>query len=305
MSTRSFTIALAESPAVKGLFEKQGMKNPLVRRFIAGVTLREALLVAKELQDDNMKCALDLLGENVLTAEEANTATESYLEVIRQIAIFSHETYASIKLTSLGLDVSEDLCRENLKRLTNEASQRGGIFIRVDMEGSAYTSRTLDIVIQEHRRYEQIGTVIQSYLRRSDKDLETLIQEGMSVRLVKGAYAEPPEIAYPKKSDVDGAYRRQMFTLLERGIRPAIATQDEDILKVARQFIKQKNIGNDRFEFELLYGVRRDIQSTLAKDGLPVRVYVPFGHAWYPYFTRRLAERPANVGFILGNLAKG
>jgi proline dehydrogenase len=280
------------------------MNSSLVRRFVAGVTLRDALLVVKEYGDNKITGALDLLGENVLNPEEAARATDGYLEVIRQISIFSPSTHISIKLTALGLDISEQLARDNLRKLIDEARSRGGIFIRVDMEGSAYTAKTLQIVCEEHRKYENIGTVVQSYLRRTDKDLESLIKERISVRLVKGAYAEPPSIAFPKKTDVDAAYRKQMRLLLDKGHRPAIATQDETMIKIARQYIKQNNIAVHHADFEMLMGVRRDLQDKLVQDGYHVRVYIPFGIAWYPYFTRRLAERPANIWFFMRNLVK-
>src|SRR5579883_959436 len=214
MSSRSALLAIAESPLIRGFFTKRGMSNPLVRRFVAGETLQDALLVAKELQDKGILAAIDVLGENAASSQEADRATEMYLGVIKALSTFHHDAYLSIKLTALGLDVQEAVAIMNLRRLLDEAKSRGGLFICVDMESSAYTDRILDIVLSEHESYPNIGTVIQAYLRRSDSDLRTLVDNEVPVRLVKGAYAEPPHIAYPKKKDVDSAYRRQMWVLL-------------------------------------------------------------------------------------------
>ena len=295
---------MADNSGVRTFFEKQGPSNPLVRRFIAGTSLSDGLLVVKEYSAHNISCSLDILGENVLLPEEAEKSTLGYLEAIRQISIFSPRTYLSVKLTALGMDISDQLARQNLRRLTDEARLRGGIFVRIDMEGSAYTARTHQIVAEEHRAYANVGGVVQSCLRRSDRDLESLIAENVSVRLVKGAYEESPDIAYPKKADIDVAFRRQMYQLLEKGFHPALATHDEAIINIAKKFVKQHNIDPENFEFEMLHGIRNDLQTALVKEGFAVRVYVPYGVAWYPYFSRRLAERPANVGSLPKNLFK-
>jgi proline dehydrogenase len=304
MSSRSALIALAESRMIRGFFTKSGMSNPLVRRFVAGETLQDALLVAKELQDKGIASAIDVLGENVTNSQEADRATEMYLAVIKALSTFHQDAYLSVKLTAIGLDIQEAVAIMNLRRLLDEANTRGGVFICIDMESSAYTDRTLEIVNAEHENYPNIGTVVQAYLRRTDNDLRGLIENGVPVRLVKGAYAEPPHIAYSKKKDVDSAYRRQMWALLDGGVRPQIATHDPDMIHATKLFAKQKNIAPDRFEFQMLLGIRRDLQESLVKEGYKVRVYVPFGQSWYPYFTRRLAERPANFGFFLKNVAR-
>lgn len=304
MTSRSAFLSVAENPLVRGYFKRRGMSSGLVRRFVAGETLQDALLVAKELQDKGIHSVVDVLGENIMSAEEAERETEIYLSVIKALSTFYHDAHLSIKLTSIGLNIQEALAILNLRRLLDEAVARGSVFICVDMESSAYTERTLEIVTSEHQKYSNIGTVIQSYLRRSDADLNNLIANDVPVRLVKGAYAEPPHVAYQRKKDVDAAYRRQMWSLLESGNMPAIATHDEHMIAAAKTYAKQKSIPPDRFEFQMLLGVRRDLQEGLVKEGYRVRVYVPFGQSWYPYFTRRLAERPANLGFFLRNVMR-
>lgn len=302
--SRSAILAFAGNPLVRGYFAKRGMASGMVRRFVAGETLQDGLLVTKELKDNGILSVMDVLGENVLNQQEADRATEMYLLVIKALTTFYHDAALSVKLTALGLDIQEAIAIMNLRRLLDEAKERGSVFICVDMEGSAYTERTLEIVTAEHEKYPDLGTVIQSYLRRSDGDLAALIENEVPVRLVKGAYAEPPHIAYQRKKDVDAAFRRQMWSLLDSGNRPAIATHDEHMINAVKTYAKQKNIPPERFEFQMLLGVRRDLQQALVKEGYTVRVYVPFGQSWYPYFTRRLAERPANLGFFLRNLLR-
>jgi proline dehydrogenase len=302
MMSRSVLLSFAGNPLVRGYFTKRGMASGLVRRFVAGETLQDALLVTKELKDKGILSVMDVLGENVLNQQEAERATEMYLVVIKALATFYQNASLSVKLTALGLDIQEAIAIMNLRRLLDEAKERGSVFICVDMEGSAYTERTIEIVTAEHEKYQNIGTVVQSYLRRSDADLAALISNEVPVRLVKGAYAEPPHIAYQRKKDVDAAFRRQMWTLLDSGTRPAIATHDEHMINAAKVYARQKNIPSEKFEFQMLLGIRRDLQEGLVKEGCVVRVYVPFGQSWYPYFTRRLAERPANLRFFLRNL---
>ena len=238
-------------------------------------------------------------------ASEAAASTEAYIGVLTAVAEADlPPPYISIKLTALGLDLGDGLAAANLRRVLTAAQAIPGAFVRVDMEGSAYTQRTLDIVRAAHQEFANVGTVLQSYLRRTDADLAQLNAEKISVRLVKGAYAEPAEVAYPDKADVDAAYIWQMRALLKHGYHPAIASQDEAILREAKRYVREQRIDNDRFEFQMLLGVRRDLQESLAAEGYFVRAYVPFGVSWYPYFMRRLAERPANIGFILKNLVK-
>jgi proline dehydrogenase len=305
LNSRAVMLALAENDTIKRTLVQNGMSKGMVQRFVAGETLDHAVAAAGRLRESGIDAALDLLGENVAAESEAHAATEAYLRVLDAVAgACLPRPYVSVKLTALGLDLSDALAFTNLRRLLGAAGARGEIFVRVDMEGSAYTERTLDIVRAAHQEFGHTGTVLQSYLRRTDEDLARLVAGGVPVRLVKGAYAEPPSVAYPDKADVDAAYVRQMRELLMHGRRPAIATHDEAILREAKRFVREQRVDNDSFEFQMLLGVRRDLQESLAREGYHVRAYVPFGASWYPYFMRRLAERPANVAFILRNLLK-
>ena len=305
LNSRTVMLALAENETIKRTLVQNGMSKGMVQRFVAGETLEDALEAARRLNTKNIGTALDLLGENVATEAEASASTEAYIGVLTAVAEADlPPPYISIKLTALGLDLGDALAAANLRRVLTAASAIPGAFVRVDMEGSAYTQRTLDLVRAAHKEFGNVGTVLQSYLRRTDDDLALLNAEKISVRLVKGAYAEPAGVAYPDKADVDAAYIWQMRELLKHGHHPAIASQDETILREAKRTVREQRIPNDRFEFQMLLGVRRDLQESLAAEGYLVRAYVPFGVSWYPYFMRRLAERPANIGFILKNLAK-
>ena len=305
LNGRTMMLALAENESVKRTLVQNGMSKGMVQRFVAGESLEDALAAAQRLKAQNISTALDLLGENVATEAEASASTEAYIGVLSAVAGSDlPPPYISIKLTALGLDLGDALATANLHRVLTAAQAIPGAFVRVDMEGSTYTQRTLDIVRAAHTEFSNVGTVLQSYLRRTDADLAQLNADGISVRLVKGAYAEPADVAYPNKADVDAAYLRQMQVLLLHGSHPAIASQDESILREAKRFIREQRIENDRFEFQMLLGIRRDLQEALAAEGYFVRAYVPFGVSWYPYFMRRLAERPANIGFILRNLVK-
>jgi len=305
LNSRTVMLALAENEMVKRTLVQNGMSKGMVQRFVAGESLEDALETARRLNAKNIGTAFDLLGENVATEPEASASTEAYIGVLTAVAEAGlPPPYISIKLTALGLDLGDALAASNLRRVLVAASDIPGAFVRVDMEGSAYTQRTLDIVRAAHKEFENVGTVLQSYLRRTDDDLALLNAEKISVRLVKGAYAEPADVAYPDKADVDAAYVWQMRELLKHGHHPAIASQDESILREAKRYVREQRIPNDRFEFQMLLGVRRDLQESLAAEGYFVRAYVPFGISWYPYFMRRLAERPANIGFILKNLVR-
>ncbi len=285
------------------------LSNRLTRamawRFVAGEDLETALRAVRDLNARGIRAALDPLGENVATEAEAVAAADEAIAILRRIEEAGVDAYLSIKLTQFGLDLGDDLCRAQLRRVLDCARDLGH-FVRIDMEGSAYTQRTLDLFDEVRREYgpETVGTVIQAYLYRSQADIERLIPTGARLRLVKGAYNEPPEIAYPAKADVDRAYRIEMEMLLARGCYPALATQDERLIGRAQGFAAAEGIDESRFEFQMLYGVRRDLQERLAATGYNVRCYVPYGTQWYPYFMRRLAERPANVLFILGNLLR-
>ncbi len=304
-SSRAVMLALADNDTIKRTLVRNGMSKGIVQRFVAGETLDDALATARRLQERKIGAALDLLGENVATHQEARAATDAYIQVLHSVAETGLPSpYLSIKLTALGLDLNNATATQNLFRILEAARESADAFVRVDMEGSTYTQRTLDIVRAAHREFKNVGTVLQSYLRRTDADLELLVEEGIPVRLVKGAYAEPAAVAFPDKAEVDAAYVRQMKALLRHGEHPAIATHDEAILHEAKRFVRQNGVDNDRYEFQMLLGIRRDLQETLAQEGYHVRAYIPFGASWYPYFMRRLAERPANVGFILRNLLK-
>jgi proline dehydrogenase len=305
LNSRNAMLALAENDTVRDLLVRNGMSKGFVRRFIAGETLTEAMDTARNLQTRRIHAALDLLGENVATEVEAADATQAYIATMDAIAEANlADSYISIKLTALGLDQGDAIAAHNLDLILHAAQGHDDAFVRVDMEGSAYTQRTIEIVRAAHQHFGNVGTVLQSYLYRTDDDVQQLIAEGIPIRLVKGAYAEPASIAYADKADVDAAYIRQMRELLQHGHRPAIASQDEAILREAKRFVREQRIDNDSFEFQMLLGIRRDLQEDLAHEGYHVRAYVPFGRTWYPYFMRRLAERPANVGFILKNLVR-
>jgi len=294
---------LARQGSIRKFVSSNPAARRVARRFVAGEELDEAMQVAHTLNKQHISVSLDHLGENVSDAAEAQAAAHVYITILERIAAEQAEANISVKLTALGLDIAEDLCRDNLRFVLRRAADMG-IFVRVDMEGSAYTQRTLDFVLQLRCEFDNVGTVLQSMLRRSPKDVEALITSKTRVRLVKGAYLESSAIAYPKKSDVDAAYVTLMHELLERGVYPAIATHDEQIIAEARRFTEQRGIGRARFEFQMLYGIRRDLQEVLAREGYNVRVYVPYGTQWYPYLTRRLAERPANLIFIASNLLR-
>jgi len=298
-------MTLAENESLKKLLVQNGMSKGFVKRFIAGESLEDACSIAISLQEKNIRVALDLLGENVLTAEEADAATDTYIAMLDFLAKAALvDNYISVKLTALGLDQSQALATANLRLILQAAQEYGPAFVRVDMEGSAYTQQTLEIVRTLHKEFKNVGMVLQSYLYRTDDDVQQMIADGIPIRLVKGAYNEPAAIAYPKKEDVDAAYLRQMRELLLHGYHTAIASQDEAIIRDAKRFVREQRIPNDQFEFQMLLGIRRDLQEGLASEGYRIRVYVPFGKTWYPYFMRRLAERPSNIRFVLRNLLK-
>lgn len=298
-------LALAERETIEQVVRQSRLARGLVRRFVAGDTLDDALTVARQIAAMKMTTTLDLLGENVVTVEAARSAATAYADILRRMAADGLEPNISVKLTMLGLDLGESVTMETMASLLAVAREVRG-FVRIDMEGSPYTARTLDIAERLHDRDpDQVGAVIQSYLFRSPDDVERLIGRGMRVRLVKGAYAEPASIAYQGSDAVDAAYRRLMEWLLDAGTYPAIATHDPSIIRVAQGYARRMGISPDRFEFQMLYGVRRDEQAALTEAGYRVRVYIPYGTEWYPYFARRIAERPANALFVLRQLVRG
>jgi proline dehydrogenase len=295
---------LAQSRILKKLASRYGMRRPtsFARRFIAGEAVAEAIDAARTVQARGLGLTLDYLGESVASLTEAEAATRDYLAAIEAIAQAGIERNISLKLTQLGLDVDKASAVDNLRKIL-ERAEPAGFFVRIDMESSQYTELTLEVfetVWQQGHR--AIGVVLQSALYRSEKDLERVIALGARVRLVKGAYKEPKAVAYQKKADVDASYGRMLQTLLAKGHYPAIATHDPAMIELARRFAADHKIDRDRFEFQMLYGIRRDLQNALLKDSYRVRVYIPFGHEWFPYFMRRLGERPANVSFVIRGL---
>jgi proline dehydrogenase len=296
---------LSEQRKVFDFVRRNGVARKMASRFVAGETIEEGVSAARTLRQRGIGSSLDLLGESVHVESEAVAARDQYLVMMDRMAAEGVEVNVSVKLTQMGLDIGEDLCQANMVRILDKAQRLGG-FVRLDMEGSAYTQRTLDFFT--HRLFgsygAHCGVVIQSALRRSESDIEELIALKARVRLCKGAYLEPPGIAFPDKKDVDQNYVRLMERLLVEGNYPGVATHDERIIDHARRFVSREGIEPHRFEFQMLYGVRRDLQVRLHHEGFNMRVYIPFGTQWYPYLMRRLAERPANIAFILGNLVR-
>ena len=291
---------VAQSGILKKLASRYGMRRPssFARRFIAGETVADAIAAARAVEARGMLISLDLLGESVATLAAADVATRSYLDVIDAIISSGIERNISLKLTQLGLDVDKASAVDNLRKILERATA-AGFFVRIDMESSEYTEVTLEIfeTLWGHG-YRQMGVVLQSALFRSEQDLAHVNALGARVRLVKGAYKEPKSVAYPKKTDVDAAYARMLKVLMAEGHYPAIATHDPAMIELARA----QNVPPDRFEFQMLYGVRRDLQTRLVNAGYRVRVYIPFGREWFPYFMRRLGERPANVTFVIRSI---
>jgi proline dehydrogenase len=296
---------LSERQGIFNFVRRNGMARKFASRFVAGETIESGVQAAKELAQRDITSSLDLLGESVTVEAEADAARDLYLQMLDRMAASGVQVNVSVKLTQMGLDIDEGLCHANMVRILDKAKDLGG-FVRLDMEGSDYTQRTLDFFSQ--RLFEaygaHCGVVIQSMLRRSERDVEDLIAMRARVRLCKGAYLEPPSVAFPEKSEVDRNYVKLMQRLLTAGNYPGLATHDEAIIGQARQFVGREGISNDRFEFQMLYGVRRDLQVRLRRAGHNMRVYIPFGTQWYPYLMRRLAERPANIVFLLGNVVR-
>jgi proline dehydrogenase len=302
--SKAFFHALAGSQTLKHLASRYGMRNPssFARRFIAGETIGEAMAAARTIEAAGLTLTLDLLGESVRTMAEADTATRAYLSLIDDIVEAGIGRNISLKLTQLGLTIDRATCVDNLRRIL-DAGGAHDFFVRVDMEDGAYTQVTLEVFeTMWQQGYRNVGIVLQAYLRRSAADAARMSELGARVRLVKGAYQEPKTVAYQRKADVDAQFVEIMQLLLERGTYPALATHDPEMIAATRKFAAARGVGSDRFEFQMLYGVRRDLQAQLRAAGYRVRVYVPFGREWFPYFMRRLGERPANVGFVIRSL---
>lgn len=302
---RSFLLWLSERQSIFNFVRRNRVAKHFASRFVAGESVATALEAARELQARGITASLDLLGESVRQPAESEQARDMYVAILSGMHESGIEVNASVKLTQMGLDIDEALCERNMRAILDVARDTGA-FVRLDMEGSDYTDRTLDFF--EQRLFPDygghVGVVLQSALKRTTKDAERMIALGARVRLCKGAYLEPPDIAYADKADVDAHYLRLMEALVSRGNYPGIATHDEAMIAATRAFVAREGIAPDRFEFQMLYGVRRDLQDQLVADGFRMRVYVPFGTQWYPYLMRRLAERPANIAFILGNILK-
>jgi proline dehydrogenase len=297
---RSTLLKLSESKKFAGWVTSNGTTRRMARRFVAGEALDEAVAAARTCNDAGMMVSLDHLGENVSTISDAQRARDAYLEVFERIAAEKLHANVSCKLTQLGLDINSEFCEGLVVSIVERAAGFDS-FLRVDMEGSAYTQRTIDLVKRVRSRNPAVGAVIQSYLYRSESDITDLLAYGCRVRLCKGAYKEPEDVAYPRKEDVDANYVRLMQLLLSSGFYHAIATHDPRMIAATIRFAAAQQISKDDFEFQMLYGVRTDLQRRLVKDGYRLRIYIPFGNDWFPYFMRRLAERPANVGFLIRN----
>lgn len=299
--SKNIFYTLARSSGLKSLASRYGMRRPnsFARRFIAGESIEEAIAAARVVEQAGLQATLDFLGESVTSADEANAATLAYLQVMRTIAEAGVGRNVSLKLTQLGLDIDRATCIDNLRRILDEASAHN-FFVRIDMENAPYTERTLEIFETLWGfGYRNAGVVLQSYMKRSEADVHRVNKLGARVRLVKGAYKEPADAAYQLKSEVDAQFVKLMQILLKDGTYPAIATHDEAMIAATNEFAGANGISKDKYEFQMLYGIRRDLQTSLAAAGHPFRVYVPFGREWFPYFMRRLGERPANIGFVL------
>jgi proline dehydrogenase len=305
---RAFFISLSESRWLRAIAERSSIGKRISGRFVAGTEVQDALRVAQALNRAGLSVSVDNLGENVTAPKEARHSAELYRQMLSEISRRGLNANVSLKLTHMGLDVDPQLAYDNVSALVAQAtSMQPRNFIRMDMEGSVYTQRTLDFVHGLHRIPENhgvVGAVIQSYMRRSEDDVARLLQDGIKIRLCKGAYKEPAEIAFQAKTEVDANYIKLMRILLKSGIYHGLATHDEKIIRETKAFATRENVARDAFEFQMLYGIRRDLQQSLVREGWRMRVYVPFGTEWYPYLMRRLAERPANVLFVARNLLR-
>jgi proline dehydrogenase len=302
---RQTFLSMSNSSELENIALHNGMARRFALRFVAGETLEQAAKAIADLNKKGITATFDHLGENVNTAAEAIASADSYIEVLDKIEKTGIKSNVSLKLTQMGLDVDEELCYRNVSRVCERARELDN-FVRLDMESSAYTDRTLDVFrrLWHESRYRNVGVVLQAYLYRTEEDVREMNSLGARVRLCKGAYNEPAEVAFPKKADVDANYAKLAALLLKEGTYPGIATHDSRLIEYTKRFAARRGIDRSKFEFQMLYGVRRELQVELAQQGYNMRVYVPYGREWYPYFMRRLAERPANVMFVLGNLVR-
>lgn len=300
---RQFFIALSESKRLRGIAERSAFGQKASQRFVAGTTVEEVMAASKVMNDAGIAVTMDVLGENVSNADEARESVAVYHRLLEEIHSRRLNGNVSVKLTHVGFDIDREMCRELVCGLVRHAAELKN-FVRIDMEGSPYTQATLDLVKQIHgatQPADAVGVVVQAYLYRSEKDVQDLCAQGVRVRLCKGAYREPADIAFPKKRDVDANYVKLAKILMQSGIYHGIATHDERIIEELISFARVNKIPPETFEFQMLYGIRRELQQQLVGDGWRMRVYIPFGTEWYPYFMRRLAERPANALFIAKN----
>ena len=300
---RAFFLFLAKQEGFKNFAMKFGVFRKTALRFVAGETLDDAIKAVRQANQQRMHGTLDLLGENTHTREDATNACRQVMAVFDRIRAEAVDCNVSIKLTQLGLALDQDLARQHLLQIADQARGTGN-FVRVDMEDSPYVQKTLDLVFQAHEQLGNVGAVIQSYLYRSEQDAIRLLGKGICIRLVKGAYLEPESVAFKKKEDTDANFIKLMRMLLDSKPYHAIATHDESIIEATKKFAAAQGISKDHFEFQMLYGIRRDLQLRLAQEGYNVRLYIPYGRQWYSYFMRRLAERPANVTFLAKNFFK-
>ncbi len=299
--TRNFFLYLSQQQRLRQWMETSPVARKLTRRFIAGETLDDALRVSSGLQTQGILTALDHLGENVTSLDDAAASADAYLLALDQMAARGLPATVSLKATQFGMDVSETECFDNVRRVAARATSIGSR-VEIDMESTAYTERTLALVTAVAHEVGDIRCAIQAYLYRSAADIDHMNQHGIRVRLCKGAYNEPPSLAYPKKTDVDKSYVELMHRLFDHGADPAIAGHDPLMIQEAIRYAQGRGIAADRFEFQMLYGIRRDLQRAVLQQGFRLRLYVPYGTAWYPYFMRRLSERPANVLFLARSL---
>jgi proline dehydrogenase len=294
---------MSEREGLKNLAMKFNFSRKTARRFVAGENIGEAVPAILDLNRRGFLATLDYLGEMVNTREEAEHACREYLGALDEIQKSKANSNVSLKLTQFGLGMDENLCQENVEKVVIRAAQQNN-FVRIDMENSPYTDATLRILTNLRKKYENVGIVIQAYLFRSEKDIENLMAMKTRVRLCKGAYKEPPDISFAKKEDTDKNFIKLMKILVKSGIYHGIATHDPNMIEATKQFVKQEGIGSDKFEFQMLYGIRRDLQDQLIHEGYGVRIYVPYGAEWYSYLMRRMAERPANLMFVMRNLVR-
>jgi proline dehydrogenase len=304
MPVRAFLLFLSRREGFKSFALRFGIFRKAAWRFVAGEKLDDAIRAVREANRQKIRGTLDLLGENTLSRADAFRSSLDVVGMFDRIEQEKVDCNVSVKLTQLGMDLDTDFCFENLRGIVGRARAQGN-FVRVDMEDSGYTDRTIETVLRVHREMDNVGAVLQSYLYRTEKDALRLVDHGVRIRLCKGAYLEPEAVAFKRKRDTDANFLRVMNILLDSGIYHAVATHDEAMIRATREFARARGISKESFEFQMLFGVRRDLQLQLAREGYRVRIYIPYGQRWYPYFMRRLAERPANVLFILRNFFRG